>query len=266
LRLRLRPAGLPLVRQRWRHLAFLHWSVDPVALAGLLPPGLELDLWEGRAFVGLVPFAVRRSRAPFLPPVPLLSDFCELNLRTYVHRRGHEPGVWFFSLDATSRLAVWGARLVYKLPYFHASIAMEHAGGRTSFSSLRAGNGGRPRFACSYVPTSVPAEVAAGTLEFFLIERYLMYSWDGRRLRKARVWHAPYRVATAHIESLKQDVTTAAHIEIDRARDDEPIAHYADNLNVRIYPPSLVEQPVPSLLRTPALARPAARLPSPEVT
>jgi uncharacterized protein len=242
LRLRNKPAGLPLIRQTWRQLAFLHWSVDPVALAALLPAGIELDTWEGKAYVGLVPFAVRRSRPAFLPPVPLTADFSELNLRTYVHRRGRNPGVWFFSLDATSRLAVWGARAIYRLPYFQATIAMAISDGATSFSSLRGTGAGRPRFACSYAATSAASEAAPGTLEFFLIERYLLYSAGGGYLRKARVWHRPYPLATARIDDLREDVSAAAGIEIQP--DQAPIAHYAEGLDVQIYPPSLVEEPV----------------------
>jgi uncharacterized protein YqjF (DUF2071 family) len=238
LRMRERPASLPLMRQRWQRLAFLHWSVDPIALSALLPPNIELDTWEGKAYVGIVPFGVRGSRAAFLPPIPGLSNFNELNVRTYVHRRGRDPGVWFFSLDAASLLAVWGARAVYKLPYFHASIALQHSQDSTSFSSVRAASEQQPQFACSYQPASAPAPVAAGTLEFFLIERYLLYSWDDRRLRTARVWHQPYPVSEARIHRLSQNVAAAVRIELDP--ECAPIAHYSEGVDVRIYPPSLV--------------------------
>jgi uncharacterized protein YqjF (DUF2071 family) len=247
MRVRARPKGLPLMRQRWRQLAFLHWAVDPVALAPLLPPSLELDTWQGRAFVGIVPFTIRGTRPPFLPPIPWLSDFHELNLRTYVHRRGRDPGVWFFSLDAASRLAVWGARAAYKLPYYHASIALQkNLAGGISFSSRRTGGAGRPRFACSYQPSSAPVEVAVGSEEFFLIERYLLYSWDGRCLRSARVWHRPYPVAAARVGDLTDEITAAAGIDVDPER--APLAHYAEEVDVRIYPPTLVEEPVMELV------------------
>jgi hypothetical protein len=243
MRARQRPKGLPIMRQRWRHLGFLHWAVDPVALAALLPPALQLDTWQGRAFVGVVPFTIRGTRPPFLPPIPWLSDFHELNLRTYVHRRGRDPGVWFFSLDAASRLAVWGARAAYKLPYFHASIALQQSeDGGISFSGRRTTDGGGPRFACSYQPTSAAAEVAVGTQDFFLMERYLLYSWDGARLRSARVWHQPYRVADARVTELSQDLTAAASIDVEP--DDPPISHYAEEVDVRIYAPTAVAEPV----------------------
>jgi uncharacterized protein len=236
------------MRQRWESLAFLHWSVDPVALAALLPPGLELDLWEGRAYLGVVPFTIRATRPVFLPPLPILSSFHELNVRTYVHRRGREPGVWFFSLDAASWPAVWGARALYKLPYFHASMALVRSTeGVRSFSSRRSGPGG-PHFACAYAPTSPPAPAAPGTLEFFLIERYLLYSWDGRRLRSARVWHRPYGVSEARVSDLSENVTAAAQVDV--AADIDPLAHHSEEVDVRIYPPRLVAQPV----STPPLA------------
>ncbi|HET6151147.1 MAG TPA: DUF2071 domain-containing protein [Polyangia bacterium] len=279
LRLRARPRGLPVMRQRWRHLGFLHWAVDPVALAALLPRSLELDTWQGQAFVGVVPFTVHGTRPPFLPAIPWLSDFHELNVRTYVHRRGRDPGVWFFSLDAASRLAVWGARATYKLPYFHASIALAHSeSGAISFSSRRAaGAGGRPRFACSYQPSSsrpsskqpseqsskqsseplsAPAELAVGTRDFFLVERYLLYSWDGTRLRSARVWHQPYPIAPARIADLSQDVTDAARVEVEAGR--PPIAHYCREVDVRIYAPTVVKEPVTEAIFDPTtpLAQP----------
>ena len=247
LRVRARPKGLPIMRQRWRHLGFLHWAIDPVALAALLPPPLELDTWQGHAFVGLVPFTVRGTRPPFLPPIPWLSDFHELNVRTYVHRHGRDPGVWFFSLDAASRLAVWGARAAYKLPYFHASIALQqNQDGGISFSSRRTTDGGRPSFACSYQPTSIPAEVAVGSQDFFLVERYLLYSWDGSRLRSARVWHQPYPVADAQIADLNQSMTGAAGIDVEP--NDPPICHYAEDVDVHIYAPTAVREPAAEVI------------------
>src|SRR5262249_29684602 len=113
LRMRERPTGVAVMRQVWRHLGFLHWKVEAEAVARLLPPGLEVDRFEDEAWVGVVPFTIPSTRPPFAPP------FHEVNVRTYVHRAGRDPGVWFFSLDAASRLAVAGARIAYRLPYFH---------------------------------------------------------------------------------------------------------------------------------------------------
>ena len=261
-RLRQRPRGLPVLRQRWRHLGFLHWAVDPMALAPLLPPGLELDTCDGKAYLGIVPFTVRGSRPPFLPAIPLASSFHEVNLRTYVHRRGRDPGVWFFSLDAASRLAVWGARTAYKLPYFHASIALqlseEHV---ISFSSRRTGPGrDQTHFACTYEPISPPAEARVGTLEFFLVERYLLYSWDERRLRSARVSHRPYPLCPARILDLGETLTASiGDIVEPRAA---PMAHYAEEVDVRIYPPSAVREQARDLLTRPAAPARIQEMPS----
>ena len=237
LRARQRPAGVPLMRQRWLNLGFLHWPIDPAALLPLLPPGLDLDTWAGRAYVGIVPFTIRGSRAAFLPPLPGTANFHELNLRTYVHRRGRDPGVWFFSLDAASRLAVWGARLAYRLPYFPADITMARGPQGVAFASRRRG-GSRAFFSCRYWPTAPASAAAAGTLEFFLAERYRLYSWDGRALRTARVWHRPYPLAPGRAEELTEELASASRIILPAY--DQPIVHYAGEVDVRIYPPGRV--------------------------
>jgi uncharacterized protein YqjF (DUF2071 family) len=239
--MRHRPRGPALLRQRWCNLAFLHWAVDPAAIASLLPPGLEVDTWDGRAYVGIVPFSTRGSRVAFLPPVPGTTSFDEVNVRTYVHRHGRDPGVFFFSLDASSRLAVWGARATYRLPYFHAAMAAElNTDGVMSFSSRRSVAGGAVAFASTYRSTSSALSVLPGTLDFFLIERYLLYSWDGRFLRRARVWHAPYPTTTAEIGQLSETLTTAAGIAA--APDVAPLAHYSAGVDVRIYAPTLIRE------------------------
>ncbi len=141
------------MRQVWRHLGFLHWPIASTAIAPLLPPGLEVDTFDGVAYVGVVPFTIPLSRTPQLG-LPVAPAFHELNLRTYVHRDGRDPGVWFFSLDAASRLAVAGARLGYHLPYFHARIAMEISDGPSiSYSSRRLGTGQTAEFSGRYGPT-----------------------------------------------------------------------------------------------------------------
>jgi uncharacterized protein YqjF (DUF2071 family) len=239
LRVRERPLELPVMRQHWQHLAFLHWPVDPEAVARLLPPGLDVDTYEGRAYVGLVPFTVTAARPPLLPPAPLVSSFHEVNVRTYVHRAGRDPGAWFFSLDAASRLAVAGARVAYHLPYFYARMELTpvEQGDRTiiSYSSRRVARAPEPpRLACSYWPTGPAAPVAPGTLEHFLIERYLLYSWDGRRLHTARVFHEPYPVQPAAVADLAETLTAAAGLP---HAPEPPLAHYAREVHVRVYRP-----------------------------
>jgi len=240
LRVRQRPDGLPVMRQRWLRLGFLHWTVDAAMLAPLIPPGLDLDTWDGRAYVGIVPFTIRGSRPAFLPPLPGLANFHELNLRTYVHRQGRDPGVFFFSLDAANRFAVWGARLGYKLPYYTADITMSRGPYGIAFASRRRGTGPRASFACRYWPTAPASAAAPGTLEFFLAERYLLYSWDGRTLRTARVWHAPYPLAPARAEDLTEELASASRIILPAY--DQPLVHYASEVDVRIFRPTAAVQ------------------------
>src|SRR6476646_1279096 len=110
------------MRQDWHHLLFLHWEIPPQELQALVPPELTIDTFDGIAYVGLVPFTLTGVRPVGVPPLPWVSSFHEINVRTYVHREGRDPGVWFFSLDASSALAVAAARAAYKLPYFNALI------------------------------------------------------------------------------------------------------------------------------------------------
>jgi len=139
-----RPPGMGVMRQRWGRLLFLHWVVSPDAVRPLLPAGLDLDLYDGQAWVGLVPFVVTGARPVFLPPVPGVSTFDEVNVRTYVHARGADPGVWFFSLDASSRVAVAAARALFKLGYRYADIRAEVDGERVRFASRRIAPGPLP--------------------------------------------------------------------------------------------------------------------------
>src|SRR5919112_499450 len=131
-----RPGGSPVMYQSWGNLLFMHWEVSAAALRKLLPRRLEIDTFDGRAYVGLTPFKLWGVRPVFTPPLPLVSEFLEINVRTYVHLDG-VPGVWFFSLDANSAVAVTGARTLFRLPYFHSRIEMEEQGATTHYTSSR---------------------------------------------------------------------------------------------------------------------------------
>lgn len=189
------------MRQQWRDLLFAHWEVPVESIAKRLPPGLGPDLFEGRAYLGLVPFSMAAVRPVGLPPAPWLSWFLELNLRTYVVDREGNPGVWFFSLEANRRPAVWLARSLFHLPYHHAAMRKSSSGSTVDYHCHRLGAPpGRGRTLWSAGPSLPPAE--PGSLAFFLVERYLLHVWDDRRqtVRRARVWHRPYplRSATLH--------------------------------------------------------------------
>jgi uncharacterized protein YqjF (DUF2071 family) len=235
------PAGRPVMRQIWRHLGFLHWPIDGAAVAALLPPGLEVDTFGGVAYVGLVPFTIPLSRTPRLG-LPVAPAFHEANLRTYVHRGGRDPGVWFFSLEAASRLAVAGARLGYHLPYFHARMSLELSdesptthGSSIAFRSSRLGAGAPAALSLRYGPVGPAALAAAGSLEFFLVERYRLYAWNGRALSSARVHHAPYQVQPAAAFEVRETLTSAAGLPAPTGP--PALVHYARQVDVRIYRP-----------------------------
>src|SRR5215203_526520 len=133
---RSRPSGYPVLHQRWSRLAFLHWRLAPDLVRELVPEALDLDLFEGAAWVSVVAFTVSRMRPSLLPPIPALSDALQINVRTYVHRDG-VPGLWFLSLDANNALAVWAARVAYRLAFFQARMHLGEDGAVVSFHCER---------------------------------------------------------------------------------------------------------------------------------
>lgn len=237
----LEPGQPVLMHQNWHHLLFMHWEIPPAELQALVPAGLTIDTFEGKAYVGLIPFTITGVRPVLLPPVPGLSDFHEVNVRTYVHRNGRDPGVWFFSLDAASAVAVEAARVTYKLPYFRSKIdfqASKEPLPRIEFRAHRDDpRGPSPaHLHVAYAPADGRvAPAAAGTLEHFLVERYILYSQDeNHQLHRARVHHQPYPVQKAEVQSLDETMVWAAGI---RRSDAAPIRHYAREVNVKVYPP-----------------------------
>lgn len=186
-------ARTAVLRQIWSRLLFLHWEVPVPSLAARLPSGLAVDTWEGRAFLGVVPFAMRRVRPRGLTPVPGISDFLELNVRTYVHDESGTPGVWFFSLDANQPLAVEVARRWFWLNYQHAAMSWKRENGVVHYRCRR--HGQRETAVYQY-PEGFTGELAEpGTLEFFVLERYYLYAWNSsrRQLCRGQVAHEPYR-------------------------------------------------------------------------
>ena len=225
-----------VIRQRWEDLLFLHWRVRNSAVKRLLPPGLELDTYNGHAYVGLIPFTVPVNRLLWVP-APLTPAFHEVNLRTYVKGPDGEPGVWFFSLDASSRLASLAAATVFCLPYHHAGIQFGrepngHPGRREwiRFVSRRVEDGIAD---CSvrYSPAGLPRTAAPGTLEHFLIERYVLYAWTGARLVRGWVRHEPYPVQDAEVDGLEEGLFRSAGLKRPKLH---PLAHYARGVTVDI--------------------------------
>jgi len=185
----------PVLFQRWTALLFLHWRFDPSRIQALLPPGLTVDLHHGAAYLGLVPFFMQDIRPRACPPVPGLSWFLEMNVRTYVHDARGVPGVWFFSLDANQPLAVRIARRFFHLPYEDAAMAApREEDGTIRYSVLRAGSSASTRLNYRIPPEGPFLPAAPDSLEFFLAERYVLFAWNPhlRVLHAGRVRHEPY--------------------------------------------------------------------------
>jgi uncharacterized protein len=234
-----RPQGATVMRQRWAELGFLHWEVEPASLRALLPPGLTLDTFEGRAFVGLVPFTMTGVRPTLLPPFPPLSNFHEVNVRTYVHREGRDPGVWFFSLDAANALAVRTARAWFKLPYHYAQMRLTKTAETIDYASERRWPEPTPaECRVRYAPSGPVTPASPGSLEHFLAERYLLYAYKNDVLYRGQVHHPPYPLQTAVVSQLEENLIEAAGITRPVT---PPLAHYAREVRVHIFPLHRVE-------------------------
>lgn len=189
--------------QNWRDLLFLHWPYDPAAVQMMLPRGLHVDTYDNAAYMGVVPFFMVDVRPFMLPPTIFYSNFPELNFRTYVHDEEGNPGVWFFSLDAANWLAVEAARRWYHLPYFHAEMTggRDADTGEIDYYSKRVGTDESQACEFVYAPASDFEPAEPGSLEFFLIERYLLFAWSEKQqqLFKGQVYHPPYPLCEVNV-------------------------------------------------------------------
>lgn len=222
------------MHQVWDNLLFAHWPYDPQVVRPLLPEGLELDTFDGQAWVALVPFRMRGIRLNGLPEVPGTNDFPELNVRTYVIRNG-EPGVWFLSLDGDHGLAVRVARFFWHLPYYKAKMREERDGPRTRYSSDREWPPPTPARARIEWEAGEPlAPSEPGSLAWFLTERYVLFARkrDGSLLR-GPVHHARWPLRSARLLHLESNMFQAAGLP---APEGEPLLHYAEGVPVELWP------------------------------
>jgi hypothetical protein len=206
----------PAMYQSWRNLLFLHWAVEPELIQRTLPPGLHVDTFDGCAYLGVVPFFMDNIRPRFCPPVPAISNFLELNLRTYVYNDRGLAGVWFYSLDASQKLAVKVARTFFKLPYYHAEMQAKcDAYGQISYTSRRYGAPVDTLSRFRYAPYGPLRLAKPGSLEFFLVERYVLFAYDPERGRlfSGRVSHAPYRLAGVSVSAWSDPLLSLAGFE-----------------------------------------------------
>ena len=229
-----RPWPLPdrswVMGQTWDDLLFAHWRAPADALRAHLPPGLELDLYEDEAWVGVTPFAVTALRGRGMPPLPFVSSFLELNTRTYV-TRDEKPGIWFFSLDAASEIAVEAARYGYKLPYFRADMHAEW-NGRLQYRSRRRDSRGAPAtFRASYRPTGDVIDADPRSLAHFLTERYCLYAVDGGKLKRGEIHHPPWPLQPAEA-TIEENTMPPRGIEL---LDEDPLLHFSARQDVVIW-------------------------------
>lgn len=225
-----RPPGRAKGHHRWSDLLFVHWRLPAEPVAALLPAGLTLDTWQGDAWVGLVPFRMSGVR-PWWSPWG--AAFPETNVRTYVHFRGGEPGVWFFSLDASHRLAIHVARRCWGLNYHHARMSVERRRDQVCYESRRSADGGAfCRVEAAFEGPTFRAR--PGTLDHFLVERYVLYAGShSGGLFRGRVHHRPYGLQSARLLSLDESLLAANGIQRHRSPD-HVIA--CGNVDVEVFP------------------------------
>ena len=204
-----------LMGQTWRDLLFTHWEVGSDELSSLIPAPLELDEYEGGAWLGITPFEVTGLRPRGAPPPPLVSRFLELNVRTYV-RWNDQPGIFFFSLDCTSASAVAAARRGYLLPYFRASAAIDRRGSQVRFDLERSAAGdARPAaWRATYRPTGPRLPITEGSLERWLTERYCLYVVRDGRVLRGDIHHRPWPLHPALAEIEENTMTAPLGIEL----------------------------------------------------
>ena len=215
--------------QSWRNLTFLHWEIASEELEPLLPSGLKLDLFEGKAYIGIVPFEMKNIRPAWCPQV-LGFNFLETNVRTYVIHN-QEPGVYFFSLDANSYIAVKVARWIWHLPYFHSAMTLSNKDAIYNYT-LKRTDKVQSQIKIEVSETLPPSE--ADSLEYFLLERYLLFTELRGQLLRGQVHHIPYPVRQAELIDFEDQLLEINNIGGISSSPD--LVHFSQGVDVEIYP------------------------------
>jgi uncharacterized protein len=211
--------------QSWLDLMFAHWPLPETTLRQVVPATVPIDTFDGTAWIGVTPFEIVGAHLRGVPPLPWLSRFPELNVRTYT-TIGGRPGIWFFSLDAASAAAVTAARRTYRLPYFRAAMRIECDGDRIAYRSARGG----AHLEVAYAPVGEARPPAAGTLDHWLTERYRLYTLDRGRVRWGDIHHPPWPLQGA---TARFAINTMAPVALPQR---EPLLHFARRQDVVIWP------------------------------
>ena len=232
------PSTSHALNQEWRNLTFMHWEVDPARLAPYIPEGLELDLFEGKAYVGTIPFEMKKVRPRLLPWVPGISNFPEFNIRTYVTKDG-KGGVLFLTLDAQSRITCTYAPMAYGLPYRYAKCKFSARGGIYTWDSKRASDGAALRGYARGTGERVGAK--PGSLEAFLFERYSVYSVHKGTLRIAHTQHDPWVFQEGEVIVEENSLTEAYDLGIADVLNPDMV-HVSSGVHVRTWPIEVAER------------------------
>lgn len=232
--------GAWLQAQTWDDLLFAHWPMPVDVMRRAVPPSLELDTFDGKAWLGVVPFGISGFRARFVKPIPGFGSFLETNVRTYV-TVGGMPGVYFFSLDAAKCWAVMGARAAYHLPYFHAAMRWSRADDWIRYESRRIHRGAPPAvFRGRYRPTGEARLYAANTLDFWLTERYCLCAVNARgNVFRAGIQHPQWRLQPAELEVETNTLAQVAGLTLPNV---PPLLHFSRRQEVKVWPPVRVSR------------------------
>jgi len=223
-----------VMTQRWNDLLFLRYEVPPEMLRVLVPEALALDTYQRRACLSITPFWMSHLRPSGIPSIPWISQFAELNVRTYVTYEG-KPGVYFFSLDASHLSAVWGARIFYRLPYWHVTMKVKGRGEPVITYYSKRSHGPKPtELGLTYGPTAPGFRSRPGSLEYFLTERYCLYAASRKRLYRTDIHHLPWSLEPAAAEIQHNTMTKTLGIALPPA---PSLMHYSRALNVLVWAP-----------------------------
>lgn len=223
------------MHQTWRDLLFLHWKIEPALVQATLPPGLRVDTFEGDAYLGLVPFFMQGIRPRSLPAVRGLSNFLEMNVRTYAFDEHGRAGVWFYSLDANQPLAVTIAKNFFHLPYFRADMRATHAEDGIRYRCSRREASPRSASVFHYAGGNRLPAPEPGSLEFFLLERYLLFAYRERdkTLFSGQVHHNPYTLRQARLANCEETATSQAGFDVS-GREPDHVA-FSPGVDVHVF-------------------------------
>ena len=220
--------------QTWHDLLFAHWPVDAEALRERVPAEFDLDLFEGTAWLAIVPFHMTNVAPRGVPSLPWISEFPELNVRTYV-RVDDKPGIYFFSLDAGSTLAVQAARSLLNLPYYSATMRVTPKAPNIDYDSRRDAST-LASLSGSYRPVGAAFEAIEGSLEYFLTERYCLYNLDHRdRPYRLDIHHPPWPLQLAEAEFTRNTMAEAAGLSLPAVK---PLLHFARRQDMVAWAPT----------------------------